>query len=143
VPPFPLFRESLLRMTERADVGVVSQTPTEALAREWAEHGVDSQVRFIAGQELGTKSEHLRFAAAGKYRPDRLLMIGDAPGDQKAAKANHALFYPILPGAEEAAWKRFHDEALDRFLAGTYSGAYETDRIREFEASLPERPAWG
>jgi phosphoglycolate phosphatase-like HAD superfamily hydrolase len=143
VPPFPLFRESLLRMSERADVGVVSQTPTEALAREWTEHGLDSLVRFIAGQEMGTKTEHLRFASAGKYSPERRLMIGDAPGDQKAAKANQALFYPILPGAEEAAWKRFHDEALDRFFAGTYSGAYETDRIQEFEATLPERPAWG
>jgi phosphoglycolate phosphatase-like HAD superfamily hydrolase len=143
VPPFPLFRESLLRMTQHADVGVVSQTPTEALVREWAEHGIDSLVRFIAGQELGTKTEHLQFAAAGKYPPHHLLMIGDAPGDQKAAKANRSLFYPIIPGAEEAAWKRFHDEALDRFLSGTYAGAYETERIREFEASLPEQPKWG
>jgi phosphoglycolate phosphatase-like HAD superfamily hydrolase len=142
VPPFPLFRESLERMNREADVIVVSQTPTEALVREWAEHGIDRQVRFIAGQELGTKTEHIRFAAAGKYAPDRILMIGDAPGDHKAAKGNGALFYPIHPGDEEASWKRLHDEALDRFLAGRYAGDYQEALVREFESHLPEKPAW-
>ena len=28
-------------------------------------------------------------------------MIGDAPGDMRAAQANGACFYPINPGAEE------------------------------------------
>jgi phosphoglycolate phosphatase-like HAD superfamily hydrolase len=142
VPPFPLFRESLARMNESADVIVVSQTPTEALLREWAEHGIDSAVRFIAGQELGTKTEHLRDAAGGKYRAGKLLMIGDAPGDFKAAKANGALFFPVNPGGEEASWKRFHDEALQRFFDGTYAGDYEAKRIAEFEACLPEHPPW-
>jgi phosphoglycolate phosphatase-like HAD superfamily hydrolase len=142
VPPFPLFRESLARINARADVIVVSQTPTEALVREWAEHGIDHQVRFIAGQELGTKTEHIRFAAAGKYAPAKMLMIGDAPGDYKAAKGNDALFYPINPGDEEASWKRLHDEALDRFFAGEYAGEYEAGLVREFEAHLPEKPAW-
>ena len=58
---------------------VVSQTPTADLEREWAEHGIDSFVHLIAGQERGTKSEHLKYAAAGKYDKNRILMIGDAP----------------------------------------------------------------
>ena len=48
-----------------------------------------------AGQELGTKTEHLKLAAKNKYPPERILMIGDAPGDLNAARANGALFYPI------------------------------------------------
>src|SRR5438067_1158146 len=52
VPPFPLFRESLAGMNQKADVIVVSQTPTEALEREWREHGIADQVKLIAGQEL-------------------------------------------------------------------------------------------
>ena len=47
VPPFPLFPESLAWMTEKADVIVVSQTPTEALDREWAEHGIKEQVKLM------------------------------------------------------------------------------------------------
>jgi phosphoglycolate phosphatase-like HAD superfamily hydrolase len=142
VPPLPLFRESLQQMNLRADVVVVSQTPTEALVREWKEHGIDGQVRVIAGQELGTKTEHLQQAAGGKYDPKKILMIGDAPGDWEAAKANHALFYPIVPGREEYSWKRFYAESLDRFFAGSYAGQYEAQLIREFNASLPTKPNW-
>ena len=142
VPPFPLFRESLLRMVEKADVIVVSQTPTEALVREWQEHDIAQYVRLICGQEMGTKTEHIKYAAGGKYRPEKMLMIGDAPGDFKAAKANGALFYPINPGNEEASWKRFHDEALERFFQGTYAGEYEQKLIAEFDRCLPEHPAW-
>jgi phosphoglycolate phosphatase-like HAD superfamily hydrolase len=142
VPPFPFFRESLQKMNAQADVIVVSQTPTEALVREWEEHGIKDEVKLIAGQELGTKTEHLKFAAGGKYAPGKMLMIGDAPGDFKAAKANGALFYPINPGAEEKSWERFHKDALDRFFAGNYAGEYETALVKEFETRLPEHPLW-
>jgi phosphoglycolate phosphatase-like HAD superfamily hydrolase len=142
VPPFPLVRECLEKIRSRADVMVISQTPTPALEREWAEHGVSQYVEIIAGQEMGTKTEHLKYAAAGKYPPQKILMIGDAPGDYNAAKSNAALFYPIDPGSEERCWKRLHDEALDRFFAGTYAGEYEAKLIKEFDARLPDQPAW-
>lgn len=142
VPPFPLVRATLDRIRERADAMVISQTPTPALEREWAEHGIEKYVSIIAGQEMGTKTEHLKYAAAGKYPPEKILMIGDAPGDFKAAKSNGALFYPIDPGSEELSWKRLHDEALNRFFDGTYAGEYETELIQEFDARLPEMPSW-
>lgn len=143
VPPFPLFRESLARMADRADTMVISQTPAEALEREWLEHDIRSGVKIIAGQEMGTKTEHLRLAARDKYPSGKILMIGDAPGDFKAAKANGALFYPIVPGQEENSWKRFYEEGLDRFFAGTFAGSYEAELIREFDGNLPENPPWG
>jgi phosphoglycolate phosphatase-like HAD superfamily hydrolase len=142
VPPFPLVRECLAQFRGRADAMVISQTPTPALEREWAEHNLAGFVSMIAGQEMGTKTEHLKFAAAGKYGPEKILLIGDAPGDLKAAKANDALFYPIEPGNEERSWQRFHDEALGRFFAGSFAGEYEAGLIREFGSRLPERPAW-
>jgi phosphoglycolate phosphatase-like HAD superfamily hydrolase len=142
VPPLPLVRECLEKITEQADAVVVSQTPAEALEREWKEHGLDGFVRVIAGQEHGTKSEHLRYAAADKYPHDRILMIGDAPGDAAAAKDNDALFYPVVPGREAESWDRLFREGLDRFFAGTFAGAYEDRRIREFKDSLPERAPW-
>src|SRR6185295_11332953 len=119
VPPFPLVRESLAKLNQSADAMCISQTPSDALKREWAEHGIDKFVKMIAGQEMGTKTEHLKFAATGKYAPNKVLMIGDAPGDFKAAKSNNALFFPINPGAEEKSWERLPTEALDRFLKGT------------------------
>jgi len=142
VPPFPYFRESLEAMRQKADVIVVSQTPSEALIREWAELGIDKQTRFIAGQEIGTKAEHLEFAAKGKYPADKILMIGDAPGDLKAAVSAGALFYPVIPGGEDESWKRFHDEALARFFSLNYKGEYQDTLLAEFKKSLPEQAPW-
>jgi len=142
VPPFPLVRECLAQALGRADMMVISQTPCDALDREWTEHDLTQFVKVIAGQEMGTKTEHLQLATAKKYSAEKILMIGDAPGDHKAAKANGILFYPILPGREEASWERLHGEALDRFFAGTYAGNYEDELFTEFGNSLPEQPSW-
>jgi phosphoglycolate phosphatase-like HAD superfamily hydrolase len=142
VPPFPLVRESLAKISARADAMCISQTPGDALKREWAEHSIDQFVKIIAGQEMGTKTEHLKFAVKDKYAAANILMIGDAPGDFKAAKANGALFFPIVPGREELSWERLHAEALDRFFASTYAGAYETALVKEFDACLPDKPSW-
>jgi phosphoglycolate phosphatase-like HAD superfamily hydrolase len=142
VPPFPLFCESLDKLGARADAMVISQTPADALEREWLEHGIRKGVTIIAGQEMGTKTDHLKFAAAGKYAPEKILMVGDAPGDYKAAKTNKALFYPIIPGEEEVSWERFHNEAMLRFFEGKYAGAYEAELVKKFDASLPEKPHW-
>jgi phosphoglycolate phosphatase-like HAD superfamily hydrolase len=142
VPPFPLVRESLLALEGKADVIVVSQTPFEALKREWEEHDIDKHIRLIAGQEMGTKAEHISFAAKGKYAQGKVLMVGDAPGDFEAAKANKALFFPVNPGHEETSWRRFLEEGLGRFFAGTYAGEYEQSLIVEFDRYLPELPPW-
>ena len=142
IPPFPYVRESLEMLSSVADMMVVSATPTDALNKEWTENGIHTYVREIAGQEMGSKKEHLALAAVDKYESGHILMIGDAPGDMKAAKANNALFYPIMPGEEDASWQRFYEEAADVFMQGKYAGEYEEKLIQEFLDHLPETPPW-
>ena len=142
LPPFPYVRESLELVTTKADSIVVSQTPTEALLREWEEHDIAKYVLAIAGQEMGTKKQHLKVATTGKYAPDHILMIGDAPGDLEAARGNNALFFPVNPGHEEESWERFYREGLSKFLAGEFAGDYESSLIQEFEKLLPASPPW-
>jgi phosphoglycolate phosphatase-like HAD superfamily hydrolase len=140
VPPFPCVRESLAKLQQHADVLVVSATPHEALQREWEEHDLAKYTVAICGQEIGTKKESLQ--AAAKYPANHTLMIGDAPGDHSAAVANNALFFPINPGAEEASWKRFFEQGIDRFLSGKFAGAYQAALLAEFDRYLPSRPPW-
>jgi phosphoglycolate phosphatase-like HAD superfamily hydrolase len=140
VPPFPYLRESLEKLKDNADLLVVSATPTEALKREWEEHDLAKYVVAICGQEMGTKKELL--GVSKKYQPNHTLMIGDAPGDYKAAQGNNALFFPINPGAEETSWKRFYEEGSDRFIAGTFAGKYQQHLLAEFDSYLPEHPPW-
>ncbi|MDD5482857.1 MAG: HAD family hydrolase [Kiritimatiellae bacterium] len=142
VRPFRWAVKSLRKIKKNADVICVSQTPATALAREWKEHNLTDFVRVIAGQELGTKAEHIRLAAGNRYGRDKILMIGDAPGDRRAAAENHACFYPVNPGREEESWKRFYKESFGKFLDGTYGGDYENRLIRQFEKFLPAAPKW-
>ncbi|MFQ5603013.1 MAG: HAD family hydrolase [bacterium] len=142
VPPFPFVRECLEKFSQNADILVCSATPMEALRREWQEHDITQFTRLIAGQEMGSKKEHIQLAAEGKYAKERVLMIGDAPGDLKAARANGAWFYPVNPGAEEDSWERLLNEGADKFLNGKYDTDYEGNLITEFEKRLPEIPPW-
>ena len=141
VPPFPFVRECLDDFAEKADMIVCSQTPNAALEAEWAEHGISSYVQAICGQEIGSKKETLA-ACRDKYAADNMLMIGDAPGDYKAAVANKALFFPINPGHEEDSWRRLLQEGMERFFTGTFAGVYQKELLNEFERYLPERPPW-
>jgi phosphoglycolate phosphatase-like HAD superfamily hydrolase len=141
LPPFPFVRECLQKFAEQADMIVCSQTPQAALDAEWAANDLTSFVGAICGQEQGTKQQVL--CDTGKsYEPEKTLMIGDAPGDLSAARANKCLFFPINPGLEEASWQRLFEEGISRFFGRTYAGDYQQELISEFERLLPERPPW-
>lgn len=142
VPPFRGALKALDLIRAHSDAIVVSQTPEEALIKEWNLHGITDRVALIAGQELGTKADHIRLGTGGRYAAVRVLMIGDAPGDGLAAREAKALFYPIMPDDEEASWERFCTEAYPKFLDGTYAGRYERGLIDAFDASLPDHPPW-
>lgn len=142
VSPFTNAKECIAKISENADSIVVSQTPLEALEREWKEHDIDKFVKLIAGQEHGTKAEHIALGAKDKYPDDKILMIGDAQGDLYAAKSNNVLFYPVIPGKETESWEKLNNEAFNRFLEGSYKGDYENNLLNEFQKALPETPPW-
>ncbi len=141
IPPFPFVRECLEKISEWADIIVCSGTPGEALSREWDENNITGYPLCIAGQEMGNKKEHLQLVC-GKYPEGNVLMMGDAPGDMKAAKTNNLPFYPINPAHEEVSWELFHKEVANRFRNGNYSADYEAKLIDEFNMLLPEVPSW-
>jgi phosphoglycolate phosphatase-like HAD superfamily hydrolase len=142
VPAFPGAREALALAATVADLMVVSQAPHANLVHEWGGAGFTQYVGLIAGQESGTKARQLARAAEGRYAPDHMLMVGDAPGDLVAARENGCIFYPIIPGYEAASWTRFREEALPRFIGGTFDAAYQQGLMVEFEAALPCTPPW-
>lgn len=142
VPPFPYVRECLDEMRKHADIIVVSQTPCAALEREWQEHNIDGYVKVIAGQEMGTKAQCISYATAHGYEADKVLMIGDAPGDYEAATDNSVLFFPVNPGDEDNSWQRLLDVGLGKFFDGSFGGAYEKGLLAEFDKYLPSTPSW-
>lgn len=140
VPPFPYVRECLEALAEVADIVIVSATPEEALEREWKEHGLFPLLFAVKGQESGNKKEIIA-SLKGNYDPDKILMLGDAPGDRDAAHFNGAMFYPICPDEEAKSWEAFRD-VIPAFLDGKYKGETEEAFIAHFETILPGEPSW-
>lgn len=140
IKPFRNARESIEKMNEIAEVQVVSLTPGAALSKEWENNGMQHLVRYIAGQEQGAKKDYLNRVAKGQYEDDKILMMGDAPGDYEAAKANKILFYPVITGKEERSWDRFYHEAFEKFVQGKFRGDYQEQLISEFNKQWLERP---
>jgi phosphoglycolate phosphatase-like HAD superfamily hydrolase len=142
VKPFPSVKAALTMMARKADVIVVSQMPHVSCHKEWNEHDLAGCVSLLGGQELGTKAEQLKVAMAGRYAPTNVLMVGDAPGDLDAARANDVSFFPTIPGEEDASWKELMADGFERLVCGRYAGSYQDARIAAFQKRLPDTPPW-
>lgn len=128
--------EALAGMAAAADIAVVSSANQEALEAEWADFAGQGHISRIMSQNDGSKADCIKILLAGGYRPDHVLMIGDAPGDHKAAAENGVHFYPILAGREEQSWAEFMTAAAVRFLAGEFTPAYQLELLDRFQQNL-------
>ena len=142
IRPFPSVKATLERLSEFADLMVVSATPNEALARELTACGVIDYFCCVAGQETGTKSQSIRMAMTGRYAPDHVLKVGDAASDLKAAWDNGVLFYPIVPGRENGSWKTLGETVLPSFILGDYKGETMDGYVAAFLDSLTDAETW-
>jgi len=142
VAPLPGVKEAFAEISEFADIVIVSATPHEALIREWGSQGLLEHITVVAGQELGTKKDCIKKAMTGKYDADKVLMVGDAPGDHAAAEANGVLYYPIIPGQEVESWSLLRAAAAEKFHKGEYAGEYMNSRIAAFDKVLADEPNW-
>lgn len=134
---YPGVRESLEKLSTLADVSVVSSANGGALETEWKRCGLDKYIGALLGQEAGSKafciSELVRL---GGYDRSRVVMVGDAPGDLKAAEKNGVFYYPILVGKEEFSWQRLCGEAIGKLIDGTFAGEYQEKLKKEFFENL-------
>lgn len=142
IRPFPYVQEAIVRLGEFADIVVVSATPHEALVRELTECGIADLVSFIAGQEMGTKAQCIQAAMEGRYAPQRVLKIGDAPSDGAAARQCGVLFNPIVSGREMESWRGILEKSADYFQQGTFGGTYMEGLMKDFYDALPETAPW-
>jgi len=142
IPPFENVKKCLEMMYNVADIIVVSQTPYDDLVDYWEFHDLLRYVRIICGQEMGSKSHHLKVIKENSgYLDNNVLMIGDSSGDLKAIKEDKGCFYPIFPGKENDSWQRFPGVFMT-FIEGNYATHMEKKLIDEFSTVLLTSPAW-
>ena len=136
--PFEGAKAGLAAAHAAADVAIVSSANAGAVREEWTRHNLIEHTDIMLAQDAGTKAYCIGQLLQKGYEKAHVLMIGDAPGDQKAAEDNGVLYYPILVKKEKSSWERFLSEGLEKFLSGTYSGKYQEERINECQKNLSE-----
>ncbi len=63
-------------------------------------------------------------------------MVGDAPGDLAAAQENHGSIIQFWQEKKSILGKKFRDEAIKRFVEGSFSGDYQNELIQAFNNNL-------
>lgn len=118
--PFVGALEGLKAAHAVADVAIVSSANREAVLEEWEEHKLLDHVDIVLTQEVGSKAECIRQLLLKGYKPENVLMVGDAKGDSDAAAANGVHYYPILVKREKESWDKFQEEAVKCFTESNY-----------------------
>lgn len=129
--PFIGVKETLEKMHETADIAIVSSANRGAVTEEWKKHGLINSVDVILTQEGGTKTDCIAKIKKG-YDKEKVLMIGDAVGDYKAAEANGIYFFPILVKHEKESWYRLKNEAFPLFTGGGFTDKYVNNLMESF-----------
>lgn len=136
IKPFHGVKEGLQSAQQYADVAIVSSANAEAVQAEWKRYELLEKTDICLTQNEGSKAYCIKKMLEKGYQKNHVLMIGDAPGDKKAAESNGVLYYPILVRQENKSWDIFLTEALPKFLEETYEGSYQEQQNQKFEENL-------
>lgn len=134
--PFEGVQQGLATIHEVADVIVVSTAAHDTLVDEWSRHNLLSYVDTVMGHEAGSKIRCLQDVLSRGYASEKMLMVGDAPGDYEAARQVGAHFFPILVGRESESWQTLVDDALPRLVSDQFTEAYQAELLDAFKRRL-------
>ena len=134
--PFPGAKEGLAAAAEFANVAIVSSANRDAVVEEWTKFKLLDHVDIMLAQDMGSKAHCIAEMLKFGYDKDKVLMVGDAPGDLDAAKVNGVYYYPILVRHEDESWVEFRETAVGKLVSGGYGGAYQEEKISAFLDNL-------
>lgn len=134
--PFDGVKEVLKVAHEKADIAIISSANQEAVREEWSQHGLMEFADIMLTQEMGSKEFCIGEMLKKGYVHNQVLMVGDAPGDKKAAETNGILFYPVLVRRETQSWRLLLEEGLSRFWNLSYEGSWEEKLKKAFIDNL-------
>jgi len=134
--PYDGAKEGLAAAHTFADVAVVSSANRDAVEEEWTTHGLLEHVDVVLAQDVGSKAHCIAEMLKYGYAPDKVLMVGDAPGDSDAADKNGVYYYPILVNKEPESWQELMETGLAKLKDGTFGGDYQKKKKDEFLRNL-------
>ncbi len=133
--PYDGAKDGLAAAHRFADVAMVSSANRDAVEEEWGKFGLLEHTDIVLAQDIGSKAACIAGMLKFGYDPDKVLMIGDAPGDSDAAEKNGVHYYPILVNHEKESWDEAIAVAYGKLLSGTYA-PYGVEKKKAFLENL-------
>ena len=128
--PYEGAKEGLAAAHMFADVAMVSSANRDAVEEEWCKFGLLEHTDIVLAQDVGSKAACIKQMLKYGYDPNKVIMIGDAPGDCDAAEKNGVHYYPILVNYEKASWDEAVAIAFERLQSGTYEAYGKQKRVK-------------
>ena len=133
--PYAGAKEGLAAAHAFADVAMVSSANRDAVEEEWGKFGLLEHTDIVLAQDVGSKAACIAAMLEFGYDPDKVMMVGDAPGDCDAAEKNGVHYYPILVNHERESWAEAVAVAFGKLQDGQYT-PYGAQKKQEFLANL-------
>ena len=133
--PYAGAKEGLAAAHIFADVAMVSSANRDAVEEEWGKFGLLEHTDIVLAQDVGSKAACIAAMLKFGYDPDKVVMVGDAPGDCDAAEKNGVHYYPILVNHEKESWEEAVAVAFGKLQSGEYA-PYGAQKKQEFLTNL-------
>jgi len=133
---FPGAVEGLEALHKLGKVFVVSSANKEAVEEEWQDQGLMLHIDDLYCQDRGKKEDVIAALIKDGYAANKIMMIGDSPGDLAAAEQNSVAFYPILVGEEAKSWKELADSVSKAFVQNRFTEEDQVNLISTFWGNL-------
>ena len=133
--PYDGAKEGLAAAHQFADVAMVSSANRDAVEEEWGKFGLLEHTDIVLAQDIGSKAACIKEMLKFGYDLDKVVMIGDAPGDCDAAEKNGVHYYPILVNHEKESWDEAIAVAYGKLREGRYA-EYGAEMKKKFLQNL-------
>jgi phosphoglycolate phosphatase-like HAD superfamily hydrolase len=114
---------------------MVSSANRDAVEEEWGKFGLLAHTDIVLAQDIGSKAACIKEMLKFGYDLDKVLMIGDAPGDSDAAEKNGVHYYPILVNHEKESWEEAIAVAFGKLRDAVYA-PYGAEKKQAFLQNL-------
>jgi len=133
--PYEGAKEGLAAAHTFADVAMVSSANRDAVEEEWGKFGLLEHTDIVLAQDVGSKAACIKEMLKFGYDLDKVVMVGDAPGDCDAAEKNGVHYYPILVNHEKESWEEAIAVAFPKLQSGEYD-VYGAQKKQDFLHNL-------
>ena len=133
--PYAGAKEGLAAAHAFADVAMVSSANRDAVEEEWGKFGLLEHTDIVLAQDVGSKAACIAAMLKFGYDLDKVVMVGDAPGDCDAAEKNNVYYYPILVNHEKESWDEAIAVGFGKLQSGEYA-EYGAQKKKEFLENL-------